>query len=265
MASAVANWADLENDDNELDEVVTRDAAGNRVVSAYYRESDGRQMKCERTYAVEEVISYVPQKVEERQASWKKFGLEALNFNLASDKKYQTISFEQEEKLDPPKRRGLLVENDATQGIADVKPIEPPKKLMLEVQKMLDAVSSASPHEALAAIQASERKKDERLTERLPGDTAPHRNHTEQDDRTVRVTNLPDYVDEVQIYQLFNRVGDVSRHFLVRNKETNQSRGFAFISYKTKEDAKCAIDKLHGKGFCGAVLNVEWARRKIET
>lgn len=44
---------------------------------------------------------------------------------------------------------------------------------------------------------------------------------------------------------------------LVKNKDTGESKGYAFITFKTKEVAQKAIEDLHNKDF-KVILNITW-------
>jgi len=77
---------------------------------------------------------------------------------------------------------------------------------------------------------------------------------------TVRVTNLSENTRENDLHELFGYYGDISRIFLAKDKNTGQSKGFAFINYRSKGDAERAIAKLNGHGYDHLILSVEWAK-----
>lgn len=80
------------------------------------------------------------------------------------------------------------------------------------------------------------------------------------DQNTIRVTNISEDTTEADLQELFQRFGRVSRVYLAKDKETMQSRGFAFVSFIHKEDAATAFDKLQGFGYDHLILKLEWAR-----
>eukprot|EP00795_Rhopilema_esculentum_P010748 gene10748-19535_t len=97
------------------------------------------------------------------------------------------------------------------------------------------------------------------------GDGAPKRGETMQGRRTdeaatVRVTNLSEDTLESDLQELFRPFGQISRIYLAKDKITNQSKGFAFISYLRRDDAARAIKALQGYGYDHLILNVEWAK-----
>lgn len=77
---------------------------------------------------------------------------------------------------------------------------------------------------------------------------------------TLRVTNLSEDACESDIQELFRPFGPLARVYLAKDKVTNQSKGFAFVSYSKREDAARAIKSLEGFGYDHLILNVEWAK-----
>ena len=76
---------------------------------------------------------------------------------------------------------------------------------------------------------------------------------------TIRVTNLSDDTSENDVRDLFSRFGNVQRVYLARNKATQQSRGFAFVSFYQRKDAEQAMETLQGFGYDNLILRLEWA------
>jgi len=77
---------------------------------------------------------------------------------------------------------------------------------------------------------------------------------------TIRVTNLPEEIQDQDLKDLFGPFGRVTRIFLAKDKYTGQSKGFAFVSYEHREEAAKAIGSVHGYGYANLILNVEWAK-----
>lgn len=78
---------------------------------------------------------------------------------------------------------------------------------------------------------------------------------------TIRVTNLSEDTKEADLNELFRSFGPISRIFLAKDKVTNLSKGFAFITFVYREDAAKAIEKLSGKfGYDHLILHLEWAK-----
>lgn len=77
---------------------------------------------------------------------------------------------------------------------------------------------------------------------------------------TLRVTNLSEDACETDLQELFRPFGSIARVYLAKDKQTNQSKGFAFVSYYKREDAARAIKQLQGYGYDHLILGVEWAK-----
>lgn len=77
---------------------------------------------------------------------------------------------------------------------------------------------------------------------------------------TIRVTNISENTSEADLQDLFKPFGRISRVYLAKDKETLQSRGFAFVSFVNQDDAAQAMEKLQGYGYDHLILKLEWAR-----
>lgn len=81
-----------------------------------------------------------------------------------------------------------------------------------------------------------------------------------QDEATVRVTNLPEETQDQDLRDLFTPFGPVNRVYLAKDKVTNTSKGFGFITFNDKKDAQKAIECVSGFGYDHLILKVEWAK-----
>ena len=80
----------------------------------------------------------------------------------------------------------------------------------------------------------------------------------------IFVGNLSFRVSEDHIKEIFEPFGEVARVNLMKDRDTGQSRGFAFVEMPDAESAAKAIADLNGKEWDGRVLNVNEARPKPE-
>jgi cold-inducible RNA-binding protein len=79
----------------------------------------------------------------------------------------------------------------------------------------------------------------------------------------IYVGNLPYTCDDQQLRDLFGGEGrNVTDVAIITDRMTGQPRGFAFVNMATDDDAKRAIDALHGSVFGGRTLTVNEARPK---
>ncbi|KAH9413479.1 Eukaryotic translation initiation factor 3 subunit G [Dermatophagoides pteronyssinus] len=80
---------------------------------------------------------------------------------------------------------------------------------------------------------------------------------------TIRITNLPEETQDSDIKDLFKDFGRLTRIFLAKDKATGYSKGFAFVSFDTRENAARAIRTVNGHGYNNLILSVEWAKPNL--
>ncbi|KAF9666327.1 hypothetical protein SADUNF_Sadunf16G0218100 [Salix dunnii] len=73
------------------------------------------------------------------------------------------------------------------------------------------------------------------------------------------VGNLPYDVDSENLAQLFDQAGTVEVVEIIYNRETDQSRGFGFVTMSTVDEAERAIEKFHRYDMNGRFLTVNKA------
>lgn len=78
------------------------------------------------------------------------------------------------------------------------------------------------------------------------------------------VGNLPFNVTEPDLQDLFGQAGTVNDVLLVQDKFTGKSRGFAFVTMSSDNEAQSAIEQFHGKAVEGRPLTVNIARPREE-
>ena len=78
------------------------------------------------------------------------------------------------------------------------------------------------------------------------------------------VGNLSFNTTETDLLDLFKTVGTVSECSLITDKFTQKSRGFAFVTMGTQEEATAAITQLNGKELDSRALTVNEARPREE-
>src|SRR5208283_4221566 len=76
----------------------------------------------------------------------------------------------------------------------------------------------------------------------------------------IYVGNLSFDAAESDLFELFNGVGQVQNAEIVSNKYTQKSKGFAFVTLQTIDEARRAVAELHDKEFMGRKLVVSGAK-----
>jgi len=80
---------------------------------------------------------------------------------------------------------------------------------------------------------------------------------------TLFVSNLHyDLVDEKVLRDLFEPYGPLERVHLARDRETDKSRGFAFVTMSKRADGERAVEELTNTKFHGRTLFVREAKDK---
>ena len=80
------------------------------------------------------------------------------------------------------------------------------------------------------------------------------------DSATLRVTNLSEDCREQDLRELFSHYGRVTRVYLAMDKFTKLPRGFAFVSFYSRQDAESALENLQGCGYDHLILHLDWAQ-----
>jgi RNA recognition motif-containing protein len=74
------------------------------------------------------------------------------------------------------------------------------------------------------------------------------------------VGNLPFNTTENELQELFSQAGAVQEVTLMQDRFTGKSRGFAFVTMSSEQDAQNAISKFNGQTVEGRPLTVNEAR-----
>ena len=81
--------------------------------------------------------------------------------------------------------------------------------------------------------------------------------------KNLYIGNLDFNTTEDQLRALFAAHGAVETVTIVRDRDTGQPRGFAFLEMTNDSDAEKAIQALNGTAFGGGKLTINEARPKL--
>ncbi|MBA4135973.1 MAG: RNA-binding protein [Opitutus sp.] len=84
------------------------------------------------------------------------------------------------------------------------------------------------------------------------------------DNSKLYVGNIPFTTTAQDLEGLFAQVGVVSVVEIVFDKISGRSRGFAFVTMGSPEDANKAVEKFHGHEMSGRAMTVSLARPREE-
>ena len=71
-------------------------------------------------------------------------------------------------------------------------------------------------------------------------------------------------VSDQELNTLFQAQGTVESASVVKNRDTNDSRGFGFVEMSSQEEAETAIQELNGTDLQGRALTVNIAKPKTD-
>ena len=78
----------------------------------------------------------------------------------------------------------------------------------------------------------------------------------------IFVGNLPFSATDQSVRELFEPFGEVDSVNIIKDRETNRSRGFGFVEMSNSAEAQAAINDLNGKEMDGRALNINEARER---
>jgi cold-inducible RNA-binding protein len=78
----------------------------------------------------------------------------------------------------------------------------------------------------------------------------------------IFVGNLSFQTTQDDLFAAFSQFGAVERVNIVTDRDSGQSRGFAFVEMTERRDAENAINSLNGADLNGRAMNVNEARPK---
>jgi RNA recognition motif-containing protein len=78
--------------------------------------------------------------------------------------------------------------------------------------------------------------------------------------KSIYVGNLSYSTVEQDLEQVFGQYGQVDRVQIIRDRDTGQPRGFAFVEMSNDNEASSAVNALNGTDLHGRTLTVNEAR-----
>lgn len=269
--------ADLDQEDDDFDaplpetQVFGPDKHGIKTIVEYkVKEETGQRVKVTRRVRVSKQKRQVTPAMLARR-TWRKFG-DAAGASLEEERTRTVVSTE-EIVIERPQ----LEKKAETEKLDQLQAIASTNASLLVCRicgKKGDHWTSKCPYKDLAAskgltIGESAPDEDAPNMPRAGGYVPPSMRagasssgesmYRSRDENSVRVTNLSDDAREQDLQELFRPFGPVTRIYIAFDRETGESRGFAFVNFVNRDDAQRAIDKLDGYGYDNLILRVEWA------
>lgn len=263
------NWATaVEEKDTEIE--YNEESGFKKVVE--YKSDDGRKYKYTNIFRIEKVK--VPKSISNRKSS-RKFGLakdDPAGVNSAttvvSDEVFMQFLTNKEEQDKTEVAAAPLPSIKCRYCKGDHWSAKCPHKDILQDKvNMADAAAAAARSagdtraEGLSSGASGAYKPPSARSGATPSAFSGKGGKFDSDDYTIRVTNLPEEATENDLMELFKNFGKVNRIFLAKDKNTQTSRGFAFVNFQNKDDAQKAIWGVNDYGYNHLILKVEWAKK----
>ena len=244
------------------------DKSGIQIVTSYRPgRMPGQLIKTVTKQRVETVKLRVPKAVTERKEKWTSFGQAKID---DAEGVQTTVQSKEDIYLEDPNADTDLQDEDPAAAIAGNISAFWAKQQRRQLERKYDVggddegkedggasgwtqVGAASGGAPGRYVPPSQRGGDASVATSM-------KTARSDDLNTIRVTNLSENTTEADLQELFHRFGRISRVYLAKNKETMQSRGFAFVTFVNKNDAARAMEALQGYGYDHLILKLEWAK-----
>lgn len=82
--------------------------------------------------------------------------------------------------------------------------------------------------------------------------------------KKLYVGGLAYSISEKELDELFSAIGKVTSTAVIKDRDTNQSKGFGFVEMADDADADKAIAELNGKEVSGRSITVNEARPQVD-
>ncbi|KNC77467.1 hypothetical protein SARC_10072 [Sphaeroforma arctica JP610] len=79
---------------------------------------------------------------------------------------------------------------------------------------------------------------------------------------TLFVRGIPATYTDESLQELFGDIGPIKEAFIIVDKETKQSKRFAFVKFALKEDAITCVEKMNGHMVNGKKIQITYAHRE---
>jgi len=265
VASKQKKWSDMEEDGEEDHKEITTatevEADGSilKTIVEYKSNDKGQKIKVVKKVRVCKANVKINKRVEQRKR-WKKFG-DCAGLPLGPEAGVTSTSdeivIEQKGKEDQKKdlSTGQPIAVTCRKCGGEHWTVKCPLKDKLDSMPMTTKELSAQ----LNQLTANGSTKYTPPGARVGADGGMARPPRDES-ATIRVTNLSEDTKESDISELFRVFGPIQRIYLAKDKISQLSKGFAFVSFVNRRDAGKAIEKLSGYGYDHLILRVEWAK-----
>lgn len=254
------SWADeIELDSGILPPQTESRDKGLKILTEYKYNKDDKKVKVVRTYKI--LKQNVPKSVARRKALPKfgdskedKPGPSPVTTQVAEDVSMQFITNKEEEKvnenaIDPSKNfaKCRICNGDHWSVNCPYKGTSMDNKLS-EAKAPAPEAPGSKPGKYIPPY----------LKDSKSSALAGSRNR--DDAANIRISNLSESMQEPDLEDLIRKIGPYQKMYLARDRNTGLCKGFAYVTFRNRNDAAKAIQLLNGHGYDHLILNVEWSK-----
>ncbi|CUM57364.1 unnamed protein product [Debaryomyces tyrocola] len=273
-ASVIKSWADAE-DEIPTPEITTN-PDGTKTVVSYRLNANGQKVKITQKIKEVKVKEKVHPLIAQRK-NWAKYGKEK-NTPPGPDTRTTQLgekvelklgtSWKEIEKQEEESKEEQKAQLVSTQRIkcrtcgGDHFTSKCPFKDTL-ISDSTDASNAATPEPTDGGMNAPGKYVPRHLRKDANGNLPAKDLNARDDSTTLKISQLNSIVDEDMLRnELLGRYGPFQRAIVVRNRETGESRGFAYVTFATESKAEEALNDLNGKGYHSLILHLEWSKKR---
>lgn len=259
---------------------VKKNPDGTKTVIDYSMSEDGYLQKTVSVIKVEQVTKTVSKSIAARK-NWPKFG-HCKNVPPGLERGISTVSVDEVnmEWIETKDEGGHEEEEDedfAQQAARDIqsrfkmerfmrrreeRKLGVPNWAQLMSMKATQENPNAGPAPGMRAEGGASGKYVPPSKRGGTGTSGGESMYSRDDSATVRISNVSRSTEEADLEELCKVFGQIRRIFLSRDRETGESKGFAFVAFINVSDAAKCIERLNGYGYDHLILSVEWSKPK---
>lgn len=267
--TVIGSWADAGDEFSAPDVTINPD--GTKTVVTYRLNQDGKKVKVSQKIREVKVQEKVHPLIAKRK-TWAKYGKEKNSAPGPDTSTTQLgekvelklgLSWKQVEKDEEEAKNATRAQKIAIQTIRCRTCGGEHYTTQCPFKETLGAATTATTTAEADSGSGSGKYVPRHLRANADG-TLPK--DTRDDSTTLKVSQLNTFVDEDMLRnELFARYAPLQRVAIIRNRDTGESKGFAYVSFATEELAQRALDNLNGKGYHSLILHLEWSKKKKPT
>ncbi|KAK9917525.1 hypothetical protein WJX75_005305 [Coccomyxa subellipsoidea] len=283
MAATKIRWGDTLDEDDSLptNTIIGPDKQGVKIITTYKKNDKGETVKVVTKTRVSRVQRKIFDVAAERKSRLRRFGEatkeqagDSVTVQQAEDIPFERVQktrqTTEEKRAEKEDLRSALQGSDKSAVVGSLRDMLYRRRM--ERQLALARGQIAAPErppdedsDASTLPQAGSKPGGYVPPSRRAGATMSDGDSMRRrEENSVRVTNLSEDTREDDLRELFSPFGPISRIYIAYDRETGESRGFAFVNFVHREDAARAVAKLDGHGYDNLILRVEFAAPRAE-